>query len=589
MALVRLRPPHAPRGGDDRQRFSAAGIGIEVFVVIVVAAALGGLITVGRDWASPLVEVTPVDLSLAALPKYTLFSLSRGLLAYAFSLVFTIVYGTIAARSHRAERVMIPVLDVLQSIPVLSFLPGLVVALVTLFPRWNIGLELSCVLAIFTGQVWNMTFSYHASLRAIPTEQREVARLFRFGRWKLITGLELPSAMIGLVWNSMMSMAGGWFFLTIVESFSTGSKSYRLPGLGSYMASAVLAGDGRAMAGAIVAMVLMILALDQLVWRPIVAWAERFKNEETAAAEKPTSWAYDLLRRSWLVAWLRRRRHDAADRLLRSGRGAGRGPAAAQTLAPPPEPRAFPRSVTIGISAILAVLAAWGGWKLLVLLEPVAPQSWLHIAKCLGLTGLRVIAALAIGLVWTVPVGIAIGRSPRLSHALQPVIQVAASFPAPMLFPLIAPALIGIGAGGDAVAVVLMLLGTQWYILFNVAAGATSVPQDLREAAAAFRVVGMKRFVVLYLAAVFPSLVTGLVTAAGGAWNASIVAEAVDYGRGRVAVDGIGSLIADAFVAADSSMLAASTVSLSVTLVLVNRFVWKRLYRVADARFAMNR
>lgn len=587
MALVHLRPPYASGGTGERTHFSATGIGIEAFVVLVVAAALGGLITVGRDWASPLVEVTPVDLSLAALPKYTLFSLSRGVLAYLFSLVFTIVYGTIAARSHRAERVMIPVLDVLQSIPVLSFMPGLVVALVSVFPRWNVGLELACVLAIFTGQVWNMTFSYHASLRAIPSEQREVARLFRFRRWKLITGLELPSAMIGLVWNSMMSMAGGWFFLTIVESFSIGTKSYRLPGLGSYMASAVTAGDGRAMAGAIVAMVLMIVTLDQVVWRPIVAWAERFKNEETAAAEKPTSWAYDLLRRSWLVDWLQRRRHAARSRV----------PATANADAALPvgvtEPAAEARSPTrIGFAIVVAAfasLALWGGWKLVLLLAPVPPGDWLHIARCLGLTGLRVVAALAIGLVWTVPVGIAIGRSPKLSHALQPVIQVAASFPAPMLFPLIAPALLGLGAGGDAVAVVLMLLGTQWYILFNVAAGATSVPQDLREAAAAFRVVGMKRFVVLYLAAVFPSLVTGVVTAAGGAWNASIVAEAVDYGRGRVAVDGIGSLIAEAFVSGNSSRLAAATVSLSVTLVLVNRFVWKRLYRIADGRFAMNR
>lgn len=587
MAVIRLRPPHDAGGREEPSHLTAGALGVEAFVVLVVLSLIGGLYAVGRDWASPLLEVSPIDLSLWALPKYTLLSLSRGVIAYVLSLVFTIGYGTAAARSRRAEHVMIPVLDVLQSIPVLSFIPGLVVALVALFPRWNIGLELACILAIFTGQVWNMTFSYHASLRAIPTEQREVARLHRFGRWKLVTGLELPSAMIGLLWNSMMSMAGGWFFLTIIESFTIGQKSYRLPGLGSYMATAVGAGDHRAMVAAILAMIAMIVSVDQLVWRPTLVWAERFKNEETAAGKRPTSWVYDLLHRSRIVTWMRRRRRLAAERMSRSPAHSARAAAAE------PAPRAprtrIARSVTVGLMIVAAAGVAWGASKLVLLLAPVSFGQWIHIAKCLGFTALRVLAAIAFALLWAVPVGIAIGRSPRLSRALQPVIQIAASFPAPMLYPVIVPALLAAGIGGNVIAVVLMLMGTQWYILFNVAGGAVSVPQDLREAAAAFRLDGMRRFVVLYLAAVFPFLLTGVITAAGGAWNASIVAEAVDYGKDRLEVVGIGSLIANAFAADNVSLLAAATVSLSVTLVLVNRLVWKPLHRVADSRFALNR
>jgi NitT/TauT family transport system permease protein len=587
VALIRLRPPHDAGGPEAAPRITAGALGVETFVVLVVLCLIGALIAVGRDWASPLVEVSPIELSLWALPKYTMLSLSRGLIAYGLSLAFTIVYGTAAARSRRAERVMIPVLDVLQSIPVLSFIPGLVVGLVALFPHWNVGLELASILAIFTGQVWNMTFSYHASLRAIPTEQREVARLHRFGRWKLVTGLELPSAMIGLVWNSMMSMAGGWFFLTIIESFTIGQKSYRLPGLGSYMATAVDAGNHGAMVAAILAMILMIVAVDQLVWRPVLVWAERFKNEETAAGKRPTSWVYDSLRQSRIVTWMRRRRRVAAERMPSDAAPAGRG--AADAGAMPVRRGRVARVLRVAVLIAAAAGVAWGGWKLVSLLAPVGPAQWLHIAKCLTFTGLRVLAGLVVGLLWAVPVGIAIGRSPRLSRALQPLIQIAASFPAPMLYPVIVPALLSIGIGGNAIAVALMLMGTQWYILFNVAGGAVSVPGDLREAAAAFRLSGMRRFVVLYLAAVFPFLLTGVITAVGGAWNASIVAEAVDYGKDRLEVEGIGSLIANAFAADNVSLLAAATVSLSVTLVLVNRFVWKPLHRVADSRFALNR
>jgi NitT/TauT family transport system permease protein len=586
MALLRFRPPHDQvDSAPDTRRISS--VGVEAFVVVMALATVGGLIAVGRDWSAPLVEVAPIDLSWRALPGYTLLTLARGMAAFFLSLVFTIVYATAAARSHRAERVLIPALDVLQSIPVLSFIPGFVIAFVALVPSRNLGLELACVLAIFTGQVWNMTFSYHASLRAIPTEQREVARLHRFGRWKTLTSLELPSGMIGLVWNSMMSMAGGWFFIPLIETTFVNGREFRVKGVGSYMRAAIEARDRPAMAGGIVAMVVMIVVLDQLLWRPLLVWAERFRNEETAGTEKPTSWAYDVIHGSRLVGWLRRRRRAA----VRSAPAARPAPAA-PTAAPG---RGVPPALVRIAMAVVVAGVAWGTWRLVVLLGGVSFAGWIAVARGLGLTALRVLAAIAVGLAWTLPVGVAVGRSPRLSRALQPVIQVLAGFPAPMIYPLVALPLLTFGVNPSVVVVVLMLLGAQWYVLFNVAAGATSIPSDLREAAAAFRVVGMRRFVILYLAGVFPYLLTGVITAMGGAWNASVACELVELGRGHdpLVVDGIGSLIARAFgderTPADYPLLAAATVALSLTLVLVNRFVWKPLHRIADDRFAMNR
>jgi NitT/TauT family transport system permease protein len=575
MVFVRARALLEGRGKGSGKGEASAWV--DVMVLLLFGAVLASFIAAGREWARPLARAVEIDTSFAALPKYTLFSLCRGLLAYLLSLGFTLVYGTMAAHSRRAERVLIPVLDVLQSIPVLSFVPGLVLGLVALFPGSNTGLELACVLAIFTSQVWNMTFSYHASLRAIPKELNEVARLHGFGFRKRLLNLEIPSAMIGLVWNSMMSMAGGWFFLTVVESFRLGGEPYRLPGLGSYMAAAIEAGDGRAIAGGVVAMVLMIVLVDRLLWRPLIAWAERFKQEETAAAERPSSFVYDLVRRSRLLARIRpwlRRKGDAGTSVERGG-GA---------------PGVAARKVLARVAALAAaVLVLWGCFHLAFLLLGLGLADWIRIARALGFTALRVLAAVTLAALWTVPVGIAIGRSPRAARFLEPLIQVTASFPAPMLFPLVAPALAAAGVGGNTVAIALMVLTTQWYILFNVVAGAAAVPHDLREVAAAFGLRRLARFALLYLGAVFPFLVTGVVTAAGGAWNASIVAEAVHYRGGRMTVEGIGALIASSFDEGDDAILAAATVALSAFLVVVNRYGWRRLYRVADERFAMNR
>ncbi|HEX7407753.1 MAG TPA: ABC transporter permease subunit [Candidatus Binatia bacterium] len=576
---------------------------VDALMVLVLCAIVAGVVGLARRWTAPLNPTIEIDLSPWALPRYTLFSLERGCAAYALSLVFTLIYGTVAAYSRRAERVMIPLLDILQGIPVLGFLPGLVLGMVALFPRSNFGLELACIVMIFTGQAWNMTFSFYGSLRAIPTDLREVARVHRFGWWKRFRTLEVPSAAIGLVWNSMMSMAGGWFFLTVTEAFTLGDHDFRLPGIGSYMSVAIDHGDVPAMLFAIVAMVTMIVAIDQLVWRPVIAWSQKFKIEETEAATVPASWVLSLLRRSRLVSGLQEmataalaalRRHalshtvaQHAAPLQTSHRNVG-----AQPAAPVRAPRLGPLLLAITgwtVALLFVLLTVWGAAHLVGMLRHVTLRQWITIVQALGLTFLRTSAAVLIGAAWAVPAGIWIGLSPRLSRIFQPVIQVVAAFPAPMLFPLVTAAFLALGIGFSWGCVALMLLGAQWYILFNVLAGAMTIPQDLRETVDVYRLRGFAAWRTLYLPSVFPQLVTGLITAAGGAWNASIVSEYLRYKQRTLIAPGLGSLITEATAAADFPLLAASVLTMAITLATLNRVVWKRLYRLADTRFSLNR
>jgi NitT/TauT family transport system permease protein len=553
---------------------------------LVVVGTLGGVVFAASRFAQgavlPLRPTVEIDLSAWALPGYTLLSLARGLAAYAMSLLFTLVYGYWAARDQRAERVLVPLLDVLQSVPVLGFMPGLVLSLVALFPRSNTGLELAAILMIFTGQAWNMTFSFYRSVRSVPPVQLEVARHYRFSWWQRFRQVELPSATIGLVWNSMMSMAGGWFFLMVSEAFVLGDRDFRLPGLGAYMSVAVARGDGRAMLAAVLAMTLMIVALDQLLWRPVVVWSQRFRQEEgTGGGELARSWVLDLLRRSRLVraarlALRRRRRRPAARPPRPVPPDAGPSRASARTT----------RLLSAVLFATLLGLLALGAVELIRLVHHLPGQAWLETLAAAAATLGRVLAALALGTLWALPAGLAIGLSPRLSRLLQPVVQVVASFPAPMLFPAVVALLASLGIGLGAGSVVLMLLGTQWYVLFNVVAGAMAVPADLREAAASYRITGWRSFRTLLLPAVLPYLVTGWVTAAGGAWNASIVSEYVAY-RGHVATTfGLGARISAAAEAADFPVLAASVVVMSASVVLFNRLVWRPLNDLAERRYS---
>ncbi len=552
----------------------------------LVAAAFGliyGLILLGHEWTAVQRPELQLDLSPLALPKYTFFSMMRGLAAYAISLAFTLVYAYWAAKDARAERLLVPLLDILQSIPVLTFLMPLLLVMVALFPHSNIGLELTAIITIFTAQAWNMTFSLYHSLKSVPAEFHEAATVYRFNWWQRLKWVELPFATTGLAWNSMMSMAGGWFFLMINEALKVGDKDFRLPGLGSYMSVAVEQGNVRAEIYAIIAMILMIVTLDQLLWRPIVVWAQRFKVEDTVQNDAPKSWVMDLLRRSPL---LRRWDHWRAMRRMKAHR------AKVETA---PKDGAVVRAATAApfmalvMLTTLAALIGLGGVGIVRLLSHLAPGSWWMLAKAAGLTLSRVLASLLIGVAWALPAGLAIGLSPRLSRIFQPIVQVAASFPAPMLFPAVIAILAFLKVGLGWGAILLMLLGTQWYILFNVIAGASAIPSDLREVAQSFGFKRWQRFKTLYFPAIFPYLVTGCLTAAGGAWNASIVSEYVSLKGYTLSTFGLGAIVSQATDAHNFALLGAATLVLAGTVVLFNRLVWKPLYRLAETRYSLSK
>jgi NitT/TauT family transport system permease protein len=551
------------------------------FDFVLLAGFVGvvfGLLSLAGEWRT-LRPAVHIDLSPSALPIYVFYSLSRGLLAYVLSLAFTLSYGFWAAKDPIAERVLLPLLDILQSIPVLGFMPGIVLALVSLFPRSNIGLELASILMIFSGQAWNMTFSFYHSLRSLPKDQIEAATIYRFDWWQKLRWVELPFATIGLVWNSMMSMAGGWFFLMITESFVLGSKDFRLPGIGSYMSVAVARGDVRAMIWAVVAMILMIVFLDQLLWRPVVVWSQKFRVEEGSNEQIASSWVYDWLRRSSLLEWL----GEIGNRLFRRATRPAKAPAEER-----PASR-WSGTLSLFLFVTLIALMLFGAWRLIAILRHLSWQEFLPILRSGGWTLGRVLLSTALGTLWALPAGLAIGLSTRLSRIFQPIVQIAASFPAPMLFPLVIALLKAGGVTLDWGSVVLMLLGTQWYILFNVIAGAMAIPADLREASQSYRLGMRLRATSLYLPAVFPYLVTGWVTAAGGAWNASIVAEYVTF-KGRVfAANGLGAQISLAAEHADFPRLAACVMVMAAIVVLFNRTIWRWCYRIAEEQFSLSK
>src|SRR5438270_249220 len=410
------------------ERFRRVGW-FDFFLLAGLVGAIFGVLSLAGEWREfrPAVHI---DLAPSALPRYVFYSLSRGLLAYVCSLAFTLTYGFWAAKDPVAQRILIPLLDILQSIPVLGFMPGVVLALVRIFPGSNVGLELASILMIFTGQAWNMTFSFYHSIRSVPKDQIEAATIYRFDWWERLKWLELPFSAIGLVWNSMMSMAGGWFFLMITESFVLGTKDFRLPGIGSYMSVAVARGDTRAMLWAIAAMILMIIILDQLLWRPVVVWSQKFRVEEGAGEEMASSWFYDWLRRSAIAAWAGALVGKLRDKLRRE-RTRGERRVEAQSA---------PRSsalLSIALFAVLMAVLLFGAWRLFGLLVRLPLRGYPPILRAAGWTLARVLLSTAFGTLWTVPAGLAIGLSPRLSRIFQPVVEVAASFPAPMLFPLV--------------------------------------------------------------------------------------------------------------------------------------------------------
>ena len=554
--------------------------------LIVILGALTLLAVVAKVGAGFLAGFTPpatmprIDLDPRNLPYYAARSTLRMFIALGWSIVFTLGYGYAAARSRLAERVLVPLLDILQSVPVLGFLSITVTGFIALFPGSLLGLEFASIFAIFTSQVWNMTFSFYQSLRALPQELTEASTLFRLPAWQRFIKLELPSATIGLVWNGMMSFGGGWFFVAASEAISVLNQHYTLPGIGSYLAAAVEARNISALGYAVLTIAVVIIVVDQLFWKPVVAWSDRFRLEQSAAVEPPRSWLYDLVRATNIYRLVRRAIRPLGAFVNRS----------MSTMTSAVKPVRIVRwgaaadaAYNTALIALVAGLIFAGARFVVVTVGPA------EVGKVclLGLATLgRVVLLVTFAtLVWT-PVGVAIGFNPKLARLMQPVAQFLASFPANFVFPFATLAFIRLHISINWGSILLMALGAQWYILFNAIAGAQSIPTELREMADNFEVRGWHRWRALIIPGIFASWVTGAITASGGAWNASIVSEVVSWGSTKLTASGLGTYIANATSNGDWPRIALGVSVMALYVVALNRLLWRRLYRFAEARFA---
>ncbi len=550
----------------------------DAVALLLIAVLLYGGVRLAFN-APAEIQGPEIRLEPRALPWYALLSVGRMAGAYLLSLTFTLLYGRAAAYNRRAERVLMPLLDVLQSVPILSFLPVVLLSLSAILPQ-AVAAELASIVLIFTSQAWNMTFGWYQSLTTIPVELREASSIFRLNTWLRFRKLELPFGMIGLLWNSMMSWAGGWFFLMAAEIFTVGARDFRLPGLGAYLQEAANQGDTRAILWGLAALILTIIALDQFVWRPLLAWSDRFKVEMVESDRPPSSWFHDLMHNSVLVHALGRLFAPLAERLdlwlIR------RSP-----MRDPQEEGQKRDWVTLLLSVALAALLFYGGLRAANMLASLPAAQWGQILLGLLITLLRVAVSLFIALAWTVPVGVAIGTNRRVAAVLQPIVQVAASVPATAIFPVFLLLVVDLAGGLDVAAIFLMLMGTQWYLLFNVIAGASAIPQDLKYTSALMGLKGWARWRTLILPALFPYIITGAITASGGAWNASIVAEYVEFSGQTLFTTGVGSLISQSTASGDYPLLLAATLSMVLTVVLVNRLFWRPLYRLAEEKYRM--
>lgn len=531
--------------------------------------------------APSIVKGPEINLSPTALPWYAALSVGRMTAAYALSMAFSLVYGRVAAYNQRAEQLLMPLLDVLQSVPILSFLPVVLLSLSVILPQ-NVAAELASIVLIFTSQVWNLTFAWYQSLKTIPKELREASAIFRLNSWLRFKNLELPFGVISLVWNSMMSWAGGWFFLMAAETFTVGERDFRLPGLGSYLQEAANRNDVRAIFWGLGALILIIALLDQLVWRPLIAWSDRFKLETIESDEPPASWFYELWSDSRIINWFKiqilERIVEPIDRVSLN-RSRVESELTDETRGQ--------NWLFLGFLGCLSLAVLYGLSRAALLLIAVSLEQWGEVGIGLLATLIRVGFALMIAMAWTIPVGVMIGTNRKLAAILQPIVQVTASVPATALFPVILLLVINLPAGLNLAATLLMLMGTQWYLLFNIIAGASAIPQDLIYTTELLGIRGWQRWRTLILPAIFPYLVTGAITAGGGAWNASIVAEYQSFGGKIVSVRGIGALISHATADGDYPLLLAATLTMIATVIVINRLVWRRLYVLAEEKYRM--
>ena len=559
---------------------------IDLGIAACALAVFFAVVSTGVYWFQKPIPVVPISSSIGALPVYAFYSIVRIGIAYLLSLIFAIAYGYIAAYNPRIEPWMVAVLDILQSIPVLSFLPPVVLFMVVLVPGHQLGIEMAVILLIFTGQVWNLAFSFYSSLKTIPREMLEASRIYRFSGWQRFWQLEMPFSAIGLVWNSIVSVAGGWFALIACEISPFANYTYQLPGLGSYLQVATNAGDYKALMFGIGAVILIVVATDQLVWRPLIAWSDKFKFEQVEAADQVTSPILELLRRSRLLETLPGRIWNRIEEPVYRQMAKSKECRVVRPLDDAGPRKASPVLWALAMAGAGAV--CWAAAQAMLLLRTVTWADLHLLLEGAAATFLRVNASLLLSAAWTIPVGVAIGLNPRLSRIVQPIAQVLASIPATAFFPIILIGLVKIGGGLGIGSIALMLLGTQWYILFNVIAGAMSIPSDLREVASLYRFTRWQRWTRLILPGIFPYLITGMVTASGGAWNASVYAEYSHLKDSTLSTLGLGAQIDAATDSGRFAMLLLATIFISLMVVTMNRLVWRRLYHLAETRFKLD-
>ncbi|SRR5579875_1726987 len=560
---------------------------VAIVLVIALVVFLG---EASRGMLEPLskLEATPLSLDPRHLPMYAARTTLRMFAALALSLIFTFTYATWAAKSPRAGRLLVPILDILQSVPILGFISITVAFFMSLAPGRVLGAEFAAIFAIFTSQAWNMAFSFYQSLRTVPTELIEAADSFQLSPWMKFWQVEVPFSLPGLIWNTMMSMSGGWFFVVASESISVGHTSLALPGIGSYIALAIAQRNLAAIGWAIAAMALLILAYDQLMFRPLVAWVDRLRYEQEPSARPPRSWALTVMQRSRLLSAVT----DAFYAAVRWTSWAM--PPAPRTRQTQPARKSAVNDVLRGVIAdyfwvsVIAAAAAVGLWHIFrTLIAQTTQAEALQVFEYALFTALRVFVLIAIASIIWVPIGVWVGLRPRVVAIVQPVAQFFAAFPANLLFPLVVYVIVAWRLDPDVWLSPLMILGTQWYILFNVIAGASAMPGELRYAAQNFNVGGWLWWARVAVPAVFPYFVTGAITASGGSWNAAIVAEVATWGHTEVRAHGIGAYIADATAAGDFHRIVLGIVTMSLFVVAINRLFWRPLYYYAERRFRL--
>jgi NitT/TauT family transport system permease protein len=557
----------------------------DVVALILVIGAMVLIVYGGEQTVAPLstLDVAPVSLDPANLPLYALRTTMRMLLAIVCSIIFTFIYAALAAKSRRAEMVLIPLLDILQSVPILGFLTFTVVFFMQLFPGHVFGAELACVFAIFTSQAWNMTFSMYQSIRNVPKDLEEASQSFHLSGWQRFWRLDVPFAMPGLIWNAMMSMSGGWFFVVASEAITVGNTTVMLPGVGSYVALAIQKQNLPAIGYAMLTMFLVILAYDQLLFRPVVAWADKFRFEQTASASAPTSWMLDLFRRTRALRALLYP-FAALNKAVSNLQFAlpGRFRMATRAGSPPS------RIIDALWLAFVIAGTSYAAWKVYAYLSATLSLSDVFAAVGYGLITLaRVVVLIALATLIWVPVGVWIGLRPKLAERVQPLAQFLAAFPANLAFPVFVVVIVRYGLNPNIWLSPLMILGTQWYILFNVIAGASAFPTDLREAAGSFHLRGWRWWIKVILPGIFPYYITGAITASGGSWNASIVAEVASWGDTHLTATGLGAYIATATEAGDFPRVVLGITIMCILVTLFNRLLWRPLYAFAERRLRL--